>query len=294
MFNPNAVYISPSSLGDFEKCPQAYYYKNVYRSPRGLKIQIINPALAIGQTVHDVLGQYLDLTPEKRTKDELFRIFEWIWTGVSGEKGGFLSVEEEKTGKERAVLMLERFLGNDHFKSATQVEIPSFPKAELGNDLILTGKLDWIEKDTDGYYHIIDFKTGKNEEKEGSQQLPIYSFLVSKIFNTDKIKTSYWYLDKDDTFVDIPQSDLTATFEMLKQKGEIIKMVRQTHSYRCQSGRESCWACRDILAVAQGKGKLVLMDPVNRKQEIYILIPEAPTVVSVAAGINTSGDELPF
>lgn len=55
-------------------------------------------------------------------------------------------------------------------------------------------------------------------------------------------------------------------------------MVRQTNSFKCQSGLESCWACRDMLAIAQGKGKLVSVDPVNRKQEIYTLNVKTETL----------------
>jgi len=64
-----------------------------------------------------------------------------------GEKGGYTSPEEEKVYKERGLAMLERFWQNEHFKTTDLFPIPNFPKAELGNDLILTGKLDWLEKD---------------------------------------------------------------------------------------------------------------------------------------------------
>jgi len=297
-FNPNAIFISPSSLSDFEKCSQLYYYRQIYRSPRGLKIQLINPSLALGQAIHDTLEQFLK-SNGPRTKEELKRIFDFIWANLSGEKGGFTAAEEEKSFKERALSILERFWNNLHFRQAEPVRIPGFPKVELGNDLILTGKLDWIEKDGDSY-HIIDFKTGK-EEGGDSQQLSIYALLVSRLLGSKKIRTSNWYLDKNEEIVSVPLVDLEETFVSLKKKGEIIKMIRQTNSFRCQSGQESCWACRDILAVAQGKGKLVSMDPVNRKQEIYILTPEkeSETVVSVASESKAAPqvnvvEDLPF
>lgn len=272
-YNPNAVFISPSSLADFEKCPQLYYFRNVYRSPRGLKIQIINPALALGQTVHDTLEQFLKLPPTDRSKDELDRIYALIWGNLSGEKGGYTTVEEEEGNKKRGEQMLNRFWNNKHFRETEAVKIPNFPKAELGNDLILTGKLDWIEKNPgeDNSIKIVDFKTGKNEEREDSQQMPIYAYLASQVLGTNKIIACYWYLDKNEDLTACSLPDLEKTFAYLKQKGEIIKMVRQTKSFKCQSGGESCWACRDMLAISQGKGKLVSVDPVNRKQEIYIL-----------------------
>lgn len=292
-FNPNAVFISPSSLGDFEKCPQLYYYRNVYRSQRGLKIQIISPALALGQAVHDTLEIFLRFPVAERSKNLLTEKFDFAWSNLTGEKGGFISAIEETEHKNRALEILERFWKNEHFKNAEMAKIPGFPKAELGNDIILTGKLDWLEEDREGY-HLVDFKTGKNEEKEDSRQLPIYAVLVSKIFNTDKIRASYWYLDKDEEIVSFSLPQLQQTTDYLKNKGEIIKMVRQTNSYRCQSGGESCWACRDILAVARGKGKLVSMDPVNRKQEIYILTKSAPEPEKTPQENKLFLDDLPF
>lgn len=292
-FNPNAVFISPSSLSDFEKCPQLYYYRNVYRSPRGLKIQIINPALALGQIIHDTLEMFLKLPVSERTEDILKEKYDFSFSNLSGEKGGFLSLEEEKINRDRGSEMLSRFWQNDHFKKAEQEKIPGFPKMELGDDLILTGKLDWLEKEGE-FYHLVDFKTGKNEEKEDSQQLPIYAVLISGLFKTDKIKGSYWYLDKEEMVRDFTLPDLKETLAYLKNKGEIIKMVRNTRSYRCQSGGESCWACRDMLAIAKGKGKLVSMDPVNRKQEIYILQKEPLVNSEPAVVTNVDGDDLPF
>lgn len=289
-FNPNAVFISPSSIADFGKCPQLYYYRNVYRSPRGLKIQIVNPSLALGQSIHDALEIFVRLPIPERTKDNLISKFNFVWSNLSGEKGGYASIEEETAFKERGLSMLDRFMQNEHFLKTEIFPIPNFPKAELGEDLILTGKLDWLEKEEQGL-HLIDFKTGKNEEREDSLQLPIYSVLVSELFKSSAIRASYWYLDSSSEIVDFTLPDLKETKEKLKQKGEIIKMTRQTQSFRCQSGGESCWACKDIVAVAQGKGKLVTMDPVNRKQEIYIL----PKITeSVTAEKSIVADDLPF
>lgn len=298
-FNPNAIFLSPSSLADFEKCPQLYYLRNVYRSPRGLKIQIINPNLALGQTVHDVLDQFLRLLPEQRTKDELDRIFESIWSNTGGEKGGYISDDEEESFKKRGREMINRFWNNKHFQTTEAVKIPNFPKAELGNDLILTGKLDWVEQTPEGV-KIIDFKTGKNEERSDSQQMPIYAYLVSQVLNINKIIACYWYLDKDEDLTACSLPDLEKTLAYLRKMGEIIKMVRQTNSFKCQSGRESCWACRDMLAISQGKGKLVSIDPVNRKQEIYILQSSvASHQLSDSGGQNNGNgipvpDDLPF
>jgi len=51
-----AVWTSHSSIGDFLKCPRAYFLKNMYKDPKtGRKIALVNPALSLGQIVHEVI-----------------------------------------------------------------------------------------------------------------------------------------------------------------------------------------------------------------------------------------------
>lgn len=270
VYNPNAVFISPSSISSFKSCPQAYYYSSVYKNPKtGLKIQLINPKLALGGTVHSILAQFLFRLGGDRTRDQLNNIMNRFWADIAGEKGGFSSKEEEDKYKERALKMLEIFWGNDHFRVIQPVKMPDFPKVDLGEDLILTGKLDWIEKEDDKNYHIVDFKTGEKEEGGDSLQLPIYAVLAANYLKFPNIKASYWYLNRDTDFKQIDLPEIKDTIHELKQIGLIIKNSRLTQSFRCGSGYESCWVCKDLIEITKGKCKLVSVD-YNRKQEIYI------------------------
>lgn len=272
MFNPNSIFISPSSLSDFDKCPQLYYYRNVYRSPKtGLKIQIVNPPLALGQTIHDVLDRFLQ--SGNKSSEELEKIYDWYWSQITGEKGGFFDKDKEKEFKERGGKMLSRFFNNNKLESSKRVKLPEFPKSDLGNDIILTGKIDYIEDQGD-FYHIIDFKTGKLEEREDSKQLPIYALLVKGIFKNKKVRVSYWYLGISDNLKGQELPDLEKEKKILLQKGQIIKMARQTNSFRCVSGYDSCMFCRDFLKIVKGEAKMVAMDTYNRKQEIYVIPPK--------------------
>lgn len=269
-YNPNAIFISPSSISSFKSCPQAYYYSSVYKNPKtGLKVQLINPKLALGSTVHSILAQFLFRLGGLKTKDQLINIMNRFWADISGEKGGFLSKEEESKYKERALKMLEVFWANEHFRVVQPVKMPDFPKVDLGEDIILTGKLDWIEKEDDKNYHIVDFKTGEKEERNDSLQLPIYAVLASSYLKFSNIKTSYWYLDRDTGISRVNVPDLKEIVNQLKQIGLIIKNSRLTKSFRCSSGYDSCWACKDLIEIVKGNCKLVAID-YNRKQEIYI------------------------
>lgn len=286
-YNPNAVFISPSSISAFKTCPKSYFYQYVYKNPKtGLKIQLINPKLALGSVIHDVLAQFLKMETN-RSEDQLLNILTRYWKEITGEKGGFNSEEEENSYRDRANRMLNMFWSNARFREALSLKMPDFPKVDLGNDLILTGKLDWIEKEED-VYHIIDFKTGEREERSDSMQLPIYAVLTFGLFKSNKIRASYWYLDREAELQEVQLPQVEETIENLKRVGLTIKNSRLTNSFRCSSGYESCWACRDLEAVANGKGKLVAVD-YNRKQEIYILNEEVESIEDL-----NPRDDIPF
>jgi len=291
-YNPNLIFISPSSISAFKSCPKAYYYQQIYKNPKtGLKIQVINPKLALGSVIHDTLGQFLHTPGVVKEKDQLLNILTRYWNNISGKKGGFLSAEEENQFKDRALKMLETFWANQHFKSTDPVKMPDFPKLDLGDDLTLTGKLDWIEEEGAGKYHIIDFKTGEKEERSDSIQLPTYAVLATSFLKSPQIRASYWYLDKEKELRPYNLPNLTDTLNELRKIGLIIKNSRLTNSFRCGSGLDSCWACRNFKAVVEeGRGELVSVD-YNRKQEVYIIKDD---VSSKQIKEEDPEDDLPF
>src|SRR3989344_870958 len=91
----NAVWVSHSSMGDFLKCPRAYFLHNIYKTESGRKINITNPYLSLGSAVHNTLEGLLDYKLEDRFKKPLLESFEENWQKVSGKIGGFKSNEDE-------------------------------------------------------------------------------------------------------------------------------------------------------------------------------------------------------
>src|SRR3989344_3052684 len=179
-----AVWLSNTSISLFLKCPRAYYLGSVYKRPEtGRRMGFIKPALALGQAVHETLEALSDLPVEKRFEKPLPERFEESWRKVSGRKGGFDTKEEENEYKERGLGMIKRVSEKPGIllNKAVKIKMPdsSFPLPHFlfseKENLILCGKIDWLEylPESDSI-HIVDFKTGKNDEKEESLQLPIY------------------------------------------------------------------------------------------------------------------------
>lgn len=218
----SAVWVSHSSMGDFLKCPRAYYLHNLYKDPKTKrKINIVNPALALGVAVHEVVEGLGDYKAEERFKKPLVEHFAKVWKKVSGKWGGFKSEEEEVSHKSRAHAMLERVEKNPgpllqktvKIKEAEGGMPPNFYLSEEEN-IILCGKIDWlIWKPEDDSVHILDFKTGKHEENKDSLQLPIYQLLLKNLQKRKVTGASYWYLDRDDAPIEVDLPSVEESFE---------------------------------------------------------------------------------
>ncbi len=272
----SAVWVSHSSMGDFLKCPRSYYLKNVYKNPKtGKKINIVNPALSLGSAVHEVVEGLGNFKVEERFQLNLEEEFEKAWIKFTGKKGGFLSEEEEKESKERGLAMIRRVvknpgpLKNKTVKLKENEMLPNFFLSESEN-IILCGKIDWIEYvPEDDSIRVLDFKTGKNEEKENSLQLPIYLLLLKNLQKRKVTGAAYWYLDKDDIPVSVILPDLKKAEDSVLLVARQVKAAREKKEFLCPRGEQGCYACKPFEAILKGEAEYLGVGEYN--QELYLL-----------------------
>lgn len=269
-----ATWVSHSSISDFLSCPRAYYLNHVYKDPSSnRKIAIINPPLALGQTVHSVIEALSVLPVEKRFKDPLMTKFNQAWELISGQKGGFSSEEQEASYKSRGQEMIRRVIDNPGPLSNLAVKInQDLPHYWLSKDdnIILCGKIDWLEYNPGSdSVHIIDFKTGKREEKEDSLQLPIYYLLVSNTQTRKVIKASYWYLSLDDTPREQKLPKLSDSETKILKIAKDIKLARSLSRFKCPQGESGCNHCRPYEAIIEGRAEFVGTNDFN--QDVYVV-----------------------
>lgn len=256
----SATWVSHSSLGDFLSCPRAYYLKNVYKDPQTKhKIQIVSPPLSLGAAVHEVLEGLSVLPLTSRFKQPLVEKFEKMWKKYNGLQGGFSDLETEQRYKERGLKMLSNIANNpgplQNLAVKISMDLPYYWLSEEDN-IILCGKIDWLEylPDTDSV-HIIDFKTGKQQEKPDSLQLPIYCLLVQNTQGRGVSQASYWYLESDTTPTSKQLPDLEETKDNLLTLAKKVKLMRLLEKFNCPEN--GCRYCRPYEAVLQGRGQLV-------------------------------------
>jgi ATP-dependent helicase/DNAse subunit B len=269
----SAVWVSHSSMSDYLKCPRAYYLNNVYRNPKtNHKITLMQPALALGQAVHEVVESLSKLPVEERLAIPLTERYERVWVKVSGKRGGFRDPNQETEMKNRGLTMIKRVM--DHpgpiLEKAIKIrqDLPYYWLSEEEN-IILCGKIDWLQYiESNDSVRIIDFKTGKFDEDPDSLQLPIYLLLTSHTQSKNVSGVSYWYLDRDDTPVSLPLPDAIIAEKKILDIAKKIALARKLDHFKCQF-KDGCRACRPLEAIVAGKAEFVGVNDFG--QDMYIL-----------------------
>tara|TARA_Y100000310_G_scaffold342975_1_gene448549 strand:- start:2201 stop:2956 length:756 start_codon:yes stop_codon:yes gene_type:complete len=250
-----------------------YFLRNVYKDPKtGHKVTIMQPPLALGQVVHEVIESLSTLPVEERLKEPLLDKYKAAWEKVSGKLGGFKDKEEENVYKGRGEEMIKRVIKNPGIilNKAVKInqELPYFWFSEEDN-LILCGKIDWLEYIPEGdSVHIVDFKTGKADEDPDSLQLPIYLLLATNCQKRKVAGASYWYLDREDTPKRVTLPSLGEAKDRVLEIAKKVALARKLGHFNCSKG-DGCPSCLPFERVLQGKCELV--GESDYRQDIYIV-----------------------
>jgi ATP-dependent helicase/DNAse subunit B len=270
----SAIWVSHSSLGDFMKCPRSYYLKNIYKNPKTRrKISLMQPPLALGQAIHATLEQLSTLPTEERFKTSLLDKYNDIWKTIAGKKGGFLDDAQEKQFKERGTAMIEKVIKNPGPLTCKTIkikqELPHYWLSEKDN-IILCGKIDWlVYREEDDTVQILDFKSGKHAEKDGSLQLPIYYLLAKNCQSRKVTGVCYWYLERDNEPMSMSLPSESESYTSVLDAALRVKLARQMEHFKCPQGLTGCVHCAPLEVIVNGQAEFVGLNDYN--QEIYIL-----------------------
>ncbi len=269
-----ATWVSHSSMGDFLKCPRAYFLHNVYKNPNtGRKINIISPSLALGAAIHEVLENLNNFSVEERMNHCNLERLENAWTKVSGKKGGFKNEDEETQVKNRAKEMIKRVMNNPGIlaKKAIKMkqDLPNYFLSEDEN-IILCGKIDWLSYiPEDDSIHVLDFKTGKHGENEDSLQLPIYQLLLKNLQKRKVSGASYWYLDRDNEPISVNLPSVDDSYNRVIEIARKVKSARESKTFICPKGGKGCFACQPFEKILTGDAFYVGVGEYN--QDLYMI-----------------------
>lgn len=152
--------LSPSSMDTYSKCPRRFLYAQIYKIPSR---EFDTKELDFGNAIHRTLEWAADLAMKNRiypSKEEMIEFFEKEFGDEEQYKIKNQFHKEALT--ERGQKALDAYY--HHFSGVSPEKLYAI-EHRIGkvavDEICLTGIIDKIEKNKDGTYFLIDYKTGR-------------------------------------------------------------------------------------------------------------------------------------
>jgi len=245
--------IDSSKIQGFQKCPRAYFYKNVL----GWRSSGNNIHLGFGNAWHDAL-EYLMITGEHSPANVLraYEVFCDRWDVEFGM--GYYDEHPAKT-KAKALLALTSYTAKTDPIKAEYTEVGG--TVPIDTDKVIHFKIDAIAQMPDGRYMVIDHKTTGRDSTSWSEQWS----------GTFQVHTYNWALDclvGYDQSAGVMINGMVFTKNTQKYKRIFIK--RPKHMTSAYVANARYWYSQiqwnmDMLATQSPSEDVMACFPVNNK-----------------------------
>jgi len=238
---PNVNYLSYSQIEAFQICPLHYKLKFILNIPHAP-----SAALSFGSTIHEVMKDFYKevANGKKPTKKLLKNLLERNWT-----QEGFKNKSHEKKYYQRAIKYLEEYLKQSFDIKNLPLALEEKFTVPLNKSLKIGGRIDRIDKLSNGKIEIIDYKTGEyiptQKEVDQNKQLSFYALAATQIpqapfvKNIKDIVLSLYYFEKQ-----IKLSTTRTSKDLKEFKKEILRIRKEiiNSDFTC-SGHFLCQNC---------------------------------------------------
>ncbi len=191
------TYLSYSQLHTFTTCPLQYKYRYILKIP-------VPPsaALTFGDTIHKVINVFYERIKqgEKAHPEMLLELLDTLWSSI-----GFGDKAYEKKMKLHGKDLLTSFYTHAFDPARIPLSLEHPFRIKISPELKLGGKIDRVDRLTDGTLEIIDYKTGhapKARDVKNDLQLTVYAMAATDegLYRqpVDKVIVSFYFFEGDE------------------------------------------------------------------------------------------------
>lgn len=184
--------LSPTRIGIYLECAVKYRY--VYVDKIGRFYTRARAGFSFGSTLHRVLQQFHD-TGESHSAEQMAEEVEQRWIAA-----GYETAEQEQEYRDAGRRVVEAYHEAHQQRSAEQVETLATEKTiscDMGR-FKLMGRVDRIDRHSDGRLEIIDYKSGRmetsSEEVRDSLAMSCYQLILRKNYPGVRVAATIYCL----------------------------------------------------------------------------------------------------
>ena len=215
------VTLSHSGIAAYSECPLQYKLGHVWGLRGGS-----NPAMIFGLIMHRSVVEYFK-TRQKRgavSPEELLHIYEQQW-----RKAGWPFPDSHQREQYRASgwEQLQAFHQLQSGREVTVLELEKTFKWPWEDDIVLTGRIDQINKLDGRAVEIVEYKTGEPptpEKLKKSLQLPLYALAAEKHLGYRPARLTLHNLTANDPISFVPEEKQTAkALDKMREVGAAVR-----------------------------------------------------------------------
>ena len=228
------VVLSPSRMNEYLTCPRKFFYVKIL----GIEVEEADwDGANFGSLIHSLLERAVRYAKENESYPELEKVLEEFKSGMDNSR--FTSIaRKEKYLKQGENLIKNYYPYFSQIPANRVVDVEfNFFGVDVDGDLI-TGKIDRIEKNSDGTYELYDYKTGNytsekkiapGEAKEGYyNQLCLYKYAYEKLTGCKVSKVGIIYVENHEKSVNkvLTDDDMLYIENLIKDTYKNIKALK--------------------------------------------------------------------
>lgn len=251
---PEPLQLSPSAIESYDRCPMQYLFQRGWGLRGGPHAQA-----TFGVVMHKTIKDFVALVSEggKVPFAEVLAIYDREWSSA-GFPDEYQEEEYRKAGREQ----LEAFYRSYVAAPADVIFQEKTFELPLENDVLLTGRMDQVNRLDDNEVEIVDYKTGRpRDAKKAAEdlQLSVYALAARDVLELEPQRLVFYNLMTNEAVA--TTRDAKSLAETKQKIAEVADSIR-AGEFSARPG----FACRfcDYQPICPAHEQFIVIEPAGK------------------------------